>query len=161
MIVEAVLCLALNIYHEARSSPLAGQLAVGFSTMNRVKAPNYPNDVCSVVFQARYNKSSKHPIKNKCHFSWWCDGISDQPTEKYSFKRSKALAKLMIEEGEYISVVGNNATHYHTEDVIPYWSNNFTELNKIGKHIFYTEKSFYFKPLARPEEIGNYYLLTN
>ena len=152
MIETALMCLALNIFFEAWSEPIQGQLAVAEVTLNRVKSLNYPNTICEVVTQEN---------QNGCQFSWWCDGISDQPTEKYSFKRSKALAKLMIEEGEYISVVGNNATHYHTEDVIPYWSNNFTELNKIGKHIFYTEKSFYFKPLARPEEIGNYYLLTN
>ena len=31
----ALLCLALNIYHEARGEPLKGQIAVASVTMNR------------------------------------------------------------------------------------------------------------------------------
>ena len=38
-------CLALNIYHEARSERTAGMWAVADVTINRVKSIQYPNTV--------------------------------------------------------------------------------------------------------------------
>ena len=49
MISAAVMCLALNLYFEARSESIAGQLMVGFSTMNRVADTRYPNTVCGAL----------------------------------------------------------------------------------------------------------------
>lgn len=142
MIETALLCLALNVYFEARSEPIAGQLAVAEVTLNRVASPDYPNTICGVVLQ----KKGK-----TCQFSWWCDGKSDKPTERYAFQQSKALAKMMIEDGEYISVVGKNVTHYHAQSVNPYWSNDLGYVQKLGNHIFYTKKET--KPLPRPTQL--------
>ena len=70
MISAAVMCLAMNIYHEARSEPLAGQLAVGYSTMNRVSDERYPDTVCEVVYQAKYHAwDDKNPIRHMCQYS--------------------------------------------------------------------------------------------
>ena len=143
MIVEAVLCLALNIYYEARSSPLAGQLAVGFSTLNRVKAPNYPNDVCSVVFQARYNKSSKHPIKHKCQYSWFCDGKSDKPKNEKAMIEATMLATHLLEGSAGLDFT-EGATHYHASYIqAPSWASpkHMTKIVKIGNHIFYRKEN--------------------
>ena len=38
------MCLALNIYFEARSEPIQGQIAIAEVTLNRVASTNYPND---------------------------------------------------------------------------------------------------------------------
>ena len=89
MIETALLCLALNVYFEARSEPIAGQLAVAEVTLNRVASQDYPNSICEVVLQEN---------QNGCSFSWWCDGKSDKPTERHAFQQSKALAKMMIED---------------------------------------------------------------
>ena len=51
MIETTLLCLALNMYFEARSEPIAGQIAVAEVTLNRVASPHYPNTVCEVVLQ--------------------------------------------------------------------------------------------------------------
>ena len=51
MIETSLMCLALNIYFEARSEPIEGQIAIAEVTLNRVASTNYPNDVCSVVLQ--------------------------------------------------------------------------------------------------------------
>ena len=42
MIAESILCLALNIYFEARSEDIASQLAVAQVTINRVEDSRYP-----------------------------------------------------------------------------------------------------------------------
>ncbi len=43
--------LARVIYAEARGEPLEGQVAVGAVLINRVKNPNFPDDLWSVVFK--------------------------------------------------------------------------------------------------------------
>ena len=147
MIETALMCLALNIYFEARSEPIEGQIAIAEVTLNRVASANYPNDVCSVVLQEN---------KDGCEFSWWCDGKSDQPREHNSLQTSKALAELMLNEGHHITVIGNEATHYHSNDVHPYWANDLHKIRRIGKHIFYKKKDNdeWLRPRLRPNKIN-------
>ena len=147
MIETALMCLALNIYFEARSEPIEGQIAIAEVTLNRVASTNYPNDVCSVVLQKN---------KDGCQFSWWCDGKSDQPREHNSLRTSKALAELMLKEGHHITVIGNEATHYHSNDVHPYWANDLHKIRRIGKHIFYKKKDNdeWLRPQLRPNKIN-------
>ena len=147
MIETALMCLALNIYFEARSEPIQGQIAIAEVTLNRVASTNYPNDVCSVVLQEN---------KDGCQFSWWCDGKSDQPREHNSLRTSKALAELMLNEGLDITVIGNEATHYHSNDVHPYWANDLHKIRRIGKHIFYKKKDNdeWLRPRLRPNKIN-------
>ena len=54
----AFLCLALNIYHEARNQPVIGQIAVSEVVLNRVADDRYPGSICEVVYQAEYAVSS-------------------------------------------------------------------------------------------------------
>ena len=147
MIETALMCLALNIYFEARSEPIEGQIAIAEVTLNRVASANYPNDVCSVVLQEN---------KDGCQFSWWCDGKSDQPREHNSLRTSKALAELMLNEGRYITVIGNQATHYHSNEVHPYWANDLHKIRRIGKHVFYKTKDNdeWLRPRLRPIKIN-------
>ena len=42
MIAEAIVCLALNTYHEAKNQSRIGQVAVAEVVMNRVKDKRYP-----------------------------------------------------------------------------------------------------------------------
>ena len=80
MIVKtALICLALNIYHESRNQSVAGQVAVGETTMNRVAHKHYPNNVCDVVYQKG---------KKSCAFSWTCDDKPDKPYEKSAWEKS-------------------------------------------------------------------------
>lgn len=148
MMETALMCMALNIFFEARSEPIQGQIAVAEVTLNRVASDDYPNTICEVVLQ---------DSSQGCQFSWWCDGKSDSPKEHNSFQTSKSLAKLMIEDGQYISVVGKNATHYHTDDIKPYWSDDMVKVEQVGKHIFYTKNNNNIKPLPRPEIISKLY----
>ncbi len=148
MMETALMCMALNIFFEARSEPIQGQIAVAEVTLNRVASDDYPNTICEVVLQEN---------SQGCQFSWWCDGKSDLPKEHNSFQTSKSLARLMIDDGQYISVVGKNVTHYHTDDIKPYWSDDMVKVEQVGKHIFYAKNTNDFKPLPRPEIIGKLY----
>ena len=130
MIGEVLMCLALNVYHEARSDTMIGQYAVAHVVMNRVQSDRFPDSVCDVVHQG-YHKG-----KHKCQFSWYCDGKSDTPTEP----RSWALATLVAYDvlNGTVPDVTYGATHYHATYVRPYWAKHFKETVTHGSHIFYT-----------------------
>ena len=73
--LESIMCLAMAIYFEARGEPMVGQVAVAQVIMNRVYDHRYPNDVCDVVKQGYYYTWNENiPIRDKCQFSFWCDG---------------------------------------------------------------------------------------
>ena len=132
---DEVKCLALNIYHEARNQPLVGKLAVAQVTINRVNHNRFPDSVCAVVRQGFYYNQS--PIKNKCQFSWWCDGKSDKPKDKASWQQIQILAdKIYTGFFDGIDIV-KGATHYHANYVKPYWAKDKQKLIKIKNHIFY------------------------
>ena len=136
MISAAVMCLAMNLYHEARSEPLAGVLAVGFVTMNRVADKRYPDTVCGVVHQAKYHGwDMVNPIKNRCQFSWYCDGLSDNPQDGKAMMESVLIAKHIM--AGTVTDISEGATHYHATYVNPYWADDMTVVLEIGQHIFY------------------------
>ena len=74
-------CLARNIYFEARNEPFAGQFAVAMVTLNRVYDKQFPNSICEVVYQGLHY-SSGHPKRDRCQFSWYCDGKVDDVKNK-------------------------------------------------------------------------------
>ena len=90
MILEtAFMCLALNIYHEARHLPQDEQVAVAHVVLNRVNDDRFPGSVCEVVKEGGYSR------RYQCQFSWYCDGKVDTPYEKDAWedaRRSAAVA---------------------------------------------------------------------
>jgi N-acetylmuramoyl-L-alanine amidase len=136
MFESAVLCLALGIYHEARSEPLAGQLAVSFVVMNRVDDSRYPNSICGVVTQGRtYKWNPKVMIKHQCQFTFFCDGFSDKPRDGHAWDNAQYLASNVL-SGVYPNFM-EGATHYHATYVQPDWAETKTKVGQVGHHIFY------------------------
>ena len=69
------MCLAMAIYFEARGEPMVGKVAVAQVVMHRVYDHRFPNKVCDVVKEGYYYSWDKNiPIRDKCQFSFWCDG---------------------------------------------------------------------------------------
>ncbi len=127
-------CLATAIYFEARGEPQDGQLAVAQVVLNRVKNPAYPNTICGVVFQ---NQTKR----NRCQFSFACDGRPERITDKSAWTKAQELARRSVEEqrATFIEEVGS-ATHYHATYVRPRWAGRMTQTDKIGRHIFYNTR---------------------
>lgn len=126
MIELVIMCLALNVYWESRDQDLAGQVAVAQVTMNRVASPDYPNDVCGVVYE---NKQ----------FSWYWDGKSDVPTEEKAWDRAQMVAMGVLAGSGHAELMDVNITHYHAVYVQPYWAPTMTLVARIDDHIFYQE----------------------
>mgnify|MGYP006248417115 FL=1 len=137
MILEtALMCMAANVYHEAKNQSMLGQFAVAQVVMNRVEDHRYPNTICEVVKQGLTYKNGK-VVLGKCQFSWYCDGKSDEPNRN-SKAWGKAIRHASIVMGESINLdVTDGATHYHASYVRPAWAKTKTKTPRIDKHIFY------------------------
>ena len=137
MIETALLCLALNVYHEARGEPIEGQKAVAQVTMNRAEYDK--KNICTVVFQ---------PYQFE-----WANPIT---TTKSTAARTKAANRLMPDldsrewqtakwiasraiSGKMSDIVGD-ADHFlnpKTVKRMPRFAREFDKVAVIGNHTFY------------------------
>ena len=143
-------CLALNIYHESRSDNMAGQAAVADVVLNRVTDARYPNTICEVVKEGPIRESWKtrqdpnlsdserkfNPVRNRCQFSWWCDGKSDEPRQPLAWRKAQEIAYHLVHNNLFRGI-SEGATHYHATYVDPHWNKSMIEIGRIGEHIFY------------------------
>ena len=115
-----LLCLAMNIYHEARGESFEGQIAVAEVVLNRMQDERWPDTSCGVVWQP-------------WQFSW---------THDYELREIKAKGHLIALSAARLAVTGTNwangADHYHTIDILPpNWADDMQPVQVIGNHIFY------------------------
>jgi spore germination cell wall hydrolase CwlJ-like protein len=133
--------LAKNVYFEARNQGVAGQLAVAMVTLNRVSDKRYPNTIREVVTQgltrASWLSGEQVPIKNKCQFSWYCDGKADTIADWKTFGKIKKLLLTYMKNRSTIIDITEGATHYHADYVMPDWAATKTKTIEIADHIFY------------------------
>lgn len=116
-----VICLAENIYHEARSESINGQVAVAQVTLNRVKSKAFKSSICGVVYE-------------KAQFSWTLNKFTKIKDLK-AWEHSKILAKAVLDG--YARIPHFNALYYHTKSIKPYWIKDKTVIATIGAHVFY------------------------
>lgn len=119
-------CLAMNVYHEARSEPLKGQVAIAAVTLNRTKSGKFPSSVCDVV---------KQGTRRSCQFSWWCDGKKDAPADEEAWESAQRVAWRTLMGLSDDPTKG--ALYYHADYVKPNWSRRFERTARIGQHLFY------------------------
>jgi spore germination cell wall hydrolase CwlJ-like protein len=104
--------------------------------LNRVRAADFPDTVCGVVYQGKDRRSG-------CQFSFACDG----KTKRIREQKARALAERIAFEA--LSGQGGvkglaSATHYHATYVSPRWARSMLRLAKIGQHVFYEERGHTF-----------------
>ena len=141
-------CLAKNIYFEAGVESTAGKLAVANVTINRAANKNYPNTICGVVQEGihYYNaqKNEHFPVRDRCQFSWYCDGLLDEPREGKTWESAQELAErvLVNHYDKALIDITDGATHYHANwmEKYPKWSKQKKVMASIDRHIFYGSK---------------------
>ena len=135
---EELECMSKNIYFEAALESTAGKLAVAQGTMNRVNSKKYPNTVCKVVYQGRHYKSGL-PVKDRCQFSWYCDGKLDVPHIGAMWRESSEIAVYVLATPDLIDIT-DGATHYHADYISsPKWADPRRKTVEIDTHIFYNK----------------------
>lgn len=122
-------CMAHTIYHEARSEPIKGQIAVASVVLTRVQAKRWKSTICGVVkmnnaFSFVDNKTKSVPPVN----------------DKEKWQQAWILATLIKNPVPEMKTID----HYHNHSVHPYW-NRFMKLEMtIGNHLFYSDPTTQF-----------------
>jgi spore germination cell wall hydrolase CwlJ-like protein len=124
-------CLARNVYFEARGESITGQLAVAEVTLNRVKSKRFPDTVCGVVHEKRWDAIRKRDVGA---FSWTEFDQLSKP-EGDPWERATHVAVAAYDEQESHMVPG--ALFYHAKRISPRWSRSKELVAEIGRHIFY------------------------
>ena len=149
--IASARCLALNVYHEARSQGTAGIFGVTAVVLNRVNDPRFPDTICGVIYQGPTRESWKtrlhknlsegeriyYPIRNKCQFSWYCDGKNDTPLNQEKYQEILDMIKAILwDELPFIDIT-DGALFYHADYVSPSWAKTKQRTTEIDDHIFY------------------------
>ena len=114
-------CLAVGIYYESKSEPLAGQLAVGQVIANRAHSGRFASTYCGVLFQRSqfsFVRGHSYPAPARASRQW---------------ANAVAIAKIVDQKLQPSSVPG--ALFFHAKRVSPGW--HLARLGTIGNHIFY------------------------
>jgi len=122
--VKELICMSLNIYHEARGTSLANQTAVAHVTKNRHKQRKM--SICDVVFE-RKGHSAQFSWSNK-------PGAKQKRLEIESWDRAQEIAHTVL----YTKVpdITRGATYFHEKTVRPAWASRAQEKTSIGAHVF-------------------------
>lgn len=118
--LEGLLWLTLNIYHEARSEPQIGQLAVAHVTLNRA---------------IKNKQSLEQVVRAPYQFSWILQKNSYLPTEPEAFLSCMRSAMYALSTDDFTQ----GATFYHRQDITPTWSNEKVYIAQFGTHKFYRD----------------------
>ena len=115
-------CLAVGIYFESKSEPLAGQLAVGEVIANRANSHGrFPSSYCGVLFQ----RSQFSFIRGRA--------LPSVPRSSRQWQTAVAIAKIVDQDLK--DSAANNALFFHAKRVSPRWK--LKRVASIGNHIFY------------------------
>jgi spore germination cell wall hydrolase CwlJ-like protein len=114
-------CLAVGIFFESKSEPLAGQLAVGKVIANRAKSNRFPPSYCGVLFQ----RSQFSFIRGR--------SLPAVPTGSRQWQTAVAIAKIV--DQDLVPSSADNALFFHARRVSPGW--RLKRVASIGNHIFY------------------------
>ena len=135
LLQTALICMALNVYYEARNQPIEGQMAVTYTILNRVVDTRFPDKICDVVYQGKHSRITGKPLRHKCQFSWYCDGRTDTPKDLDAYRWAEIIVRHVWEQRH--NDLTDGSTHYHSIDVKPDWAKSKTFLARIGDHLFY------------------------
>lgn len=128
---QQIKCLALNIFHEARSESLKGQHAVAAVTLNRLASKRYPDTICDVVYQKRWDRIRQRYVGQ---FSW-TEFDTPPKLKSASWLTALKVAKAAYKDKHKTLLKG--AIFYHTKYIKPSWARKKKPIARIGNHIFY------------------------
>ena len=136
---RALECLTSAIYYEAGQEPLDGQRAVAQVVLNRTRHPAFPASICGVVYEGSTRATG-------CQFTFTCDGSLYRGADAAGWRRAYKIAEAAISGSVYAPV--GNATHYHANNVVPYWAQTLAKNAVVGAHIFYRWAGGWGQPAA-------------
>jgi N-acetylmuramoyl-L-alanine amidase len=129
---QELLCLAKNVYFEARGEPSVGQYAVAEVTMNRYASGRYADTVCGVVYYKKWDPLRKRYVGA---FSW-TELEKLPPVAGVEWLRAVTIAQAVY-TGSEDPVLDDRTMFYHATWMKPDWAHSKRQVAKIGGHVFY------------------------
>jgi len=118
--LEGLLWLTLNVYHEGRSEPEIGQVAIAHVTLNRA---------------AKRELSIKNVVNQPYQFSWIHQKKSYIPEDPRAFFSCMKSVYIALNTADFTA----GATYYHLDIIDPYWTSEYTFVDQYGSHKFYKQ----------------------
>lgn len=143
--IQETICMAQNVWFEARSETEEGKSAVAHVTLTRAASKHFPSTICGVV-QAGYKVG-----RRDCAFSWFCDGKSDNISFVHDVDGKTEVHTARVEKFRTVvrvsleAILGksedptNGSTHYYAHDIVtPNWLNDpgMEQMAVVDNHTF-------------------------
>ena len=118
---NTIMCLAQNLYFEAKNEPAEALEAVAATVFNRMEKHR---SLCAVVYQ---------PFQ----YSWTLDvsNWSRKPPAEFLILAAQMWSNRDILADEY------PVTHFHRVDIHPRWATSLLYVGTFGQHKFYRQES--------------------
>ena len=116
-----LLCMAKNIYYEARGECLECRYAVGRVVLNRVNDARWGDNICEVIYQP-------------AQFSWTAD-TNRKLDYADAWEDSKHIARDLIDNDAFSHF---DALYFHSGGA-PEWAKRVKFYKQKDNHIFYTD----------------------
>jgi N-acetylmuramoyl-L-alanine amidase len=132
-----LLCLALNVYHEARGATQEEQMMVAKVTINRANLNRWPPNICEVVYQTKRANG-----RTVAQFSWITTIRNVTPREPDAWRLAQRIAYLAyIDADIYDRTYG--ATYFYSKQINrPSWARNMEIVGTQNtQHVFLKEKN--------------------
>jgi len=147
---EELYCLSLNAYHEARGVNMDEMIAVSQVVLNRVDRSRYSSTVCEVITEGPTRESWRtsqdvalpdeyrvyFPTRNKCQFTWYCDGKSDVVRSMRGWEDAIIAAYLVYNGYGEDRVDGALFYYAHNQIPMPKWARNMTVTAVLKGHTY-------------------------
>lgn len=134
VITTSVLCLALNIFHEARGESVKGQQAIAQVTVNRA-VKNYDGDVCGAVFD--YKQFSWTYEQHVDFIAMWSEAERLDALHGIDYDSWQRSLNIAV---SYVAAPTTKVMFYHETHVHPRWRKTMKYVGSIGRHVFYAPR---------------------
>ena len=137
---DDVVCLALNIYNEARGSTLKDQIASSYVVFNRYEDNNYP------LTLAKSERNICNNVFDRWQFCWTNGPVIPLPKEKGAWINSQKLALEIYSNPKHKVLARKFALQHYvvtplvTQKGRPKWIDNRTMQVEIGAHSYMSLK---------------------
>src|SRR3989344_5472612 len=139
------MCLAENLYHEARGEITGAKYLIGMITLARVADPKWPATVCSVVAEDR-------------QFSWVLDHkLATKRDEQASWDEAKRIARDLMRNAwvNYLLPRGWECARFYkrtdgkgvSKKAMQFFEARLFPVGSVGSHTFFQERRGCATPL--------------
>jgi N-acetylmuramoyl-L-alanine amidase len=129
VLATALMCLAMNIYHEARGEPIMGQYAVALVTLNRAEA--HGTKVCTEVLKSKQFSWTEKLVHKRTVVK------AGAPSDPDAWKKALIIARVSL--AGRMPDFTHGAMFYHERRVHPKWRMAMEPTKSIGNHVFYRQ----------------------